>query len=120
MSVYEQAAKAFERNAFDEIRELLEPLAIQNDREAQTALGTYLTADGASYPEGLQWLRRAADSGHGRAAHNLATALVTGGPGVPPNRAEFSKYMEISYGSGFEATVSSDPLWWKRKPSRRD
>ncbi|HXC53410.1 MAG TPA: hypothetical protein VN634_21165 [Candidatus Limnocylindrales bacterium] len=115
MSIYDEARGAYHRNAFDEVRKLLEPLASQGDLEAQTALGTYLTLTGdqTSYTEGVRWLRTAADIGYGHAAHNLATALSTGGPDSPPDRTEFLKYMEIAHRSGFEASVSSDPLWWK-------
>jgi TPR repeat protein len=120
MSVYEDAAKAFEQNDFDEIRNLLERLAHQGDLEAQMALGTFLIADESSYLEGIAWLRRAADQGHGQAAHNLAMELASGGPALPPDRAEFLKYMEIAYRSGFEAAVSSDPLWWRPKISTVD
>lgn len=96
MSVYDIAGAAFEAGDLSKVKEVLEPLALQDDREAQTALGTLLslTNDQAVFLEGVEWLRRAADSGYGHAAHNLATCFMMGGPGLEPNRERARSYIE--------------------------
>jgi hypothetical protein len=43
MSIYEDANEAFEAGELDRVRELLIPVAISGDAEAQAALGTFLT-----------------------------------------------------------------------------
>ena len=113
MSIYDDAYQAFERGDLGRVRELLEPSASAGNREAQIALGTFLTADGAAFPEGMRWLTTAADAGYGHAAHNLASCLFSGGPGVVRDAERAARYMQVAVDSGFEATVSSDPQWWK-------
>jgi len=117
VTIYDEAADAFNRGDLGQVRVLLSPLVASGDMAAQTALGTFLSLDAGCdplvYAEGMELLRRAAHAGYGHAAHNLATALVVGSPASPPNHEEARRYMQIAYDSGFEATVSSDPLWWK-------
>src|SRR3954468_9510682 len=112
MSIFDDANQAFERGDLGRVRELLEPTANAGDREAQTALGTLLVTDGAGFIEGVRWLTIAADAGYGHAAHNLATILWSGGPGVDPDQEKATRYMQTAVDSGFEATVSCDPHWW--------
>ena len=115
MSVHEIAAAALKAGDLSEVRKLLEPLALKNDREAQTALGTYLTSTHAAFPEGIDWLQPAADAGYGHAAHNLASWLANGGPGMAADPERARVYMEVACSSGFEETVASDALWWRPK-----
>jgi len=114
MSVYDDADEAFQRRDMSRVRELLSPLASKGDKEAQRVLGTFLTFEPPTLSEGIRWLRSLADAGDGHAAHNLANSLFMGGPGINPDPEEATRYMQIAYDSGFEASVSSDPLWWKK------
>jgi TPR repeat protein len=111
MSIYEDANDAFERGELEGVRELLSPGATSGDPEAQAALGTFLTltSDAGWFLEGVEWLRSAADAGDGVAAHNLATILLSGGPGVSSDCEEAMRYLQRARDSGFEATVSSEP-----------
>ena len=59
-------------------------------------------------------LLAAAEAGNGHAAHNLGTLYATGGPGVPVDREKSVFWFERALESGFEATVSSDPAWFKK------
>jgi TPR repeat protein len=115
--MYEEAKRAFARGDVGRVRELLETSAIAGDRDAQASLGTILTLDGLDFVEGVRWLMAAAEAGHGLAAHNLATALGTGGPGVPADLEQARRFMRLAVDRGFEATVSTDPSWWR--PSTR-
>ena len=110
MSIYHDANDAFERGELDGVRRLLSPAATSGDPEAQAALGTFLTltSDDQWFLEGVEWLRSAADAGDGVAAHNLATILLSGGPGVDPDCDEAMRYLQRARESGFEATVSAD------------
>ena len=69
----------------------------------------------AKYDQAERWLRSAADAGHGGAAHNLAVLYSGGWPGREPDKTRASAYFQIAVDSGFEASVASDPLWWKRR-----
>ncbi len=62
-------------------------------------------------------LREPADGGDGHAAHNLAMALKSPPPGTgyEPDRTAHLHYMGIATQSGFEASVASDPNWWRPK-----
>ena len=111
MSIYEDANDAFERGELELVRELLAPSAVSGDTEAQAALGTFLTltSNPSPFREGVEWLRSAADAGDGVAAHNLATILLSGGPGIEADCEEAMRYLQRARDSGFEATVSSEP-----------
>jgi TPR repeat protein len=108
MSIYEDAHNAFERGELDRVRELLAPVAASGDPDAQAALGTFLTltTEASPFLEGVDWLRSAADAGDGVAAHNLATILLSGGPGLAADCEEAMHYLQRARDSGFEATVS--------------
>jgi Sel1 repeat-containing protein len=110
MSIYEDANRAFERGELERVRELLSPGAASGDPDVQAALGSFLTltSDPRPFLEGVEWLRRAADAGDGIAAHNLATILLEGGPGVEADCEEAMRYLQRARDSGFVATVASD------------
>ncbi len=59
-------------------------------------------------------LLAAAEAGNGHAAHNLATLYAAGGPGVCSDFEKSTFWYQRAVDSGFEATVSSDPEWFKR------
>lgn len=61
--------------------------------------------------EGL--LLDAAKSGSSLAAHNLGTLYAIGGPGVEQDTNKSRQWFEAALASGFEATVASDPQWFK-------
>jgi TPR repeat protein len=114
MSSYEDAQAAFEAGDMSRVQALLEPLAEKGDRAAQTALGTFLALRDTGMVEGVRWLRMAADAGDGHAAHNLATILLQGGLAVAADKDVARHYFQVAHDSGFEASISSDPLWWRR------
>jgi len=110
MSIYDDADDAFERGELDRVRQLLTPAAVGGDPEAQATLGTFLTLSRHARPfrEGVDWLRSAAAAGDGLAAHNLATILLSGGPGVPPDGELAMQYLKRARALGFEATVAPE------------
>lgn len=110
MSIYDDANNAFERGELERVREILSPGASSGDTDAQAALGTFLTLTSETSPflEGVEWLRSAADAGDGVAAHNLATILLSGGPGIDPDCEEAMRYLQRARESGLEASVSSE------------
>ncbi len=109
MSIYDEANDAYERGELEGVREILAPNASSGDPEAQAALGSFLTLspDPDRFVEGVEWLRSAADAGDGVAAHNLATILLSGGPGVEADCEEAMRYLKRARDSGFEAMVAS-------------
>lgn len=113
----EDASAASERGDHPEVRRILEPFVTAGDAEATVALGTFLTmsGDAAVSDEGVRLLRTLGDAGNGHAAHNLATALMTPAPARERDQAGFKHYMAIATESGFEASVASDPDWWRPK-----
>lgn len=56
-----------------------------------------------------------AEAGDGHAAHNLGTLYATGGPGVGLDGTKSRFWFERALASGFEATVSADPEWFRRR-----
>jgi TPR repeat protein len=91
----------------------LQPLLDAGDVDAQATFGTWCMLDLARFTDAEHWLRLAADSGSGLAAHNLFTLYSTGWPGRAPDRELARHYMQRAVDTGFEATVSANPLWWK-------
>ena len=59
-------------------------------------------------------LIEAAAAGSGHAAHNLGTLYATGGSGIEKDIIKSNKYYEQALESGFEETVASDPLWFRK------
>jgi TPR repeat protein len=59
-------------------------------------------------------LLKAAEAGSGQAAHNLGTLYIVGGPGVKADPVKSRHWFEKALASGFEATVSSDPTWFRK------
>jgi TPR repeat protein len=55
-----------------------------------------------------------AEGGNGRAAHNLGTLYFTGAPGVSPDATKSQIWFSRALESGFEATVATDPQWFKK------
>jgi len=56
----------------------------------------------------------AAKQGSGHAAHELGVIYITGGEGLKPDYEKAQHWLQISLESGFEATISSDPEWFKK------
>jgi TPR repeat protein len=65
-------------------------------------------------PKAESLLLQAAKSGSGSAAHNLGSLYASGGPGVKKDKEKSRKYFEQALASGFEETVSSDPVWFRK------
>jgi uncharacterized protein len=109
MSIYDEANDAYERGEMEGVKDILAPNASLGDPEAQAALGSFLTLspDPDRFVEGVGWLRSAADAGDGVAAHNLATILLSGGPGVEADCEQAIAYLQRARDSGFEAMVAS-------------
>jgi TPR repeat protein len=55
-----------------------------------------------------------AKSGSGPAAHNLGTLYVTGAAGVSPDAERSAYWYQRAVDSGFEATIASNPEWFKK------
>ncbi len=115
--LFEEVDKALSADDWARVKKLLEKVDNDWDAEARIYKGTVLTLgnDIDAYHDGVSLLRELADSGIGHAAHNLATALCSGVGATEQSREEFSHYMQIAVDSGFEKTISSDPLWWKKQ-----
>jgi TPR repeat protein len=56
----------------------------------------------------------AAKQGSGHAAHELGVIYITGGEGLKPDFEKAQYWLQISLESGFEATISNDPEWFKK------
>jgi TPR repeat protein len=56
----------------------------------------------------------AANQGSGHAAHELGVLYITGGEGLEPNHEKSQYWLQKSLESGFEATIASDPEWFKK------
>lgn len=104
------AQKALERDAFGEAEDLLLPLAEQNSVEAQSLLGAVYQLQG-NFELAISWLRKAAEAGNGCAAHNLGVVYLTS---PERNQEEAQKWLQLAYDLGFEAQVTTDPLWFKK------
>jgi len=106
-----RAQAALYANDIQTVRELLTPVAEGGLRRAQLLLGTALSLepDRASLLEAERWLKVCADAGDGHAAHNLGTLYLR------LNQKDLANvYFQLAVDSGFEASVCSDPNWWKR------
>lgn len=57
---------------------------------------------------------KAADLGSGHAAHELGILYIAGGEGIEPNHKKSQYWLEKSLASGFEATIATDPEWFKK------
>ena len=57
---------------------------------------------------------KAAELGSGHAAHELGVLYIGGGEGVEPNHEKSQYWLEKSLASGFEATIATDPEWFKK------
>lgn len=116
--LFEEVDKALSADDWARVKKLLEEVNKDWDTEARIFKGTVLTLsnDIDEYHDGVSLLRDLADNGIGHAAHNLAMALCSGVGATEQSREEFARYMQIAADSGFEETVSSDPMWWKKQP----
>ena len=56
----------------------------------------------------------AAKQGSGHAAHELGVIYITGGEGLKKDYEKSQYWLQKSLESGFEATISSDPEWFKK------
>jgi len=56
----------------------------------------------------------AANQGSGHAAHELGVLYITGGEGLEPSFEKSQYWLQKSLESGFEATIASDPEWFKK------
>ena len=88
---------------------ILESLCDSGVVEAMAALGVIYQTRAVSDAEGkrvIALLSHAAEHGSGLAAHNLATAYVTGLPGVPVNLEASRKYLQLAKSLGVELVPS--------------
>jgi len=114
--IYQTALDAYEARDFLLATEVLEPLARSGDVEALTILGTWYTLpEMLDSEKAVKYLTAAASQGNGHAAHNLAALYLAPPPGIEVNHEQARQWYQVAHDSGFEATVSSDPLWWKRE-----
>jgi len=56
----------------------------------------------------------AAKKGSGHAAHELGVLYIMGGEGLEPSFEKSQYWLQKSLESGFEATIVSDPEWFKK------
>jgi TPR repeat protein len=97
------AQSAFESGDDKKAISILEPLCDSGVVEAMAMLGAIYQTRAEKTHEGeraVVLLSRAAEQGSGLAAHNLATAFVTGLPGVPANLEESRKYLKLAKALG--------------------
>jgi TPR repeat protein len=106
-SILVAAREAIDRSAFAEAEEILLPLAEKENAEAQGLLGFVFQIQG-NFDNAMLWLKKAAQSGDGCAAHNLGVAYLQSNP------EEGRKWLQLAYELGFESQVASDPLWFTR------
>ncbi len=114
-NLFEKVEKALSCDDWATAKILLEQVDENEDIDVKIYRGTVLSLSSEidSYHEGVLLLRGLAENGNGHAAHNLATALVSGIGATKKNRSEVSYFMQIAVDSGFEKTVSNNPFWWK-------
>lgn len=87
-------------------------LAAMNTSALQLAMDELFSGDAVAAETLLLAL---ACSGDGHAAHNLGTLYATGWDGVAADPAKSQEWYQRALDSGFEATVASDPTWFKRE-----
>lgn len=88
---------------------ILEPLCTSGVVDAMQMLGSIYQTRPSGELEGrkaVTLISQAAALGSGLAAHNLATAFVTGLPGVLPDQAESQKYLRLAKSLGVELLPS--------------
>lgn len=64
---------------------------------------------GGNVVEAEKLYLEAAERGSGHAAHELGILYISGGNGLEPNFDKSQYWLQKSAGSGFEATIASDP-----------
>ncbi len=79
----------------------------ENVKKAQKAL---ISGNGK---EAEKFFLKAANAGSAHAAHELGVLYMTGAPDVIPNKIESQKWFTMSLQAGFEASIASDPEWFK-------
>ena len=57
---------------------------------------------------------KAAELGNGHAAHELGTLYIVGGKGIKIDFEKSRYWFEKSLASGFEATIATDPEWFRK------
>ena len=109
--VFDSAEAALNSGDIETVRQLLTPLAERGVARAQLFLGTALSLerDPASLQEAERWLKLRADDGDGHAAHNLGTLYLR-----LDQRELANTCFQLAVDTGVEASVCSDPYWWKR------
>ena len=64
--------------------------------------------------EAERLLLEAAALGSGHAAHELGVLYIAGGPGVKADKEKSRYWLEVSFESGYESTIATDPEWFRR------
>lgn len=94
----DSASAALQSEEYGEARELLKPLAIEGDAEAQYMLGN-LYIDGhageGKKATGVRWLTMAAKQDHYQAATELGK-MYASGHGVPMDQEESEKWYAVA------------------------
>ena len=92
------------------------------DLEAVLAVGTmYASGDGVDmdHAKALDWIRRAAEGGHGPAILSLAMIHINGDLGTAVNREEGMRWLRIGVDAGYApAQAALDRLQGKQLPRR--
>jgi TPR repeat protein len=106
------AQQAVARGDIAAVEAILADELAAGDAESREFLGTALTILSPERRiEAIRLLEAAAAAGRGLAAHNLAVLYRTG---AAPDLELSDRYFQMALDLGFEQTVASDPLWWKR------
>ena len=79
----------------------------ENVKNAQQAL---MSGNGK---EAEMLFLKAANAGSGHAAHELGVLYIGGAPGIKPNKEDSQKWLNISLKLGFEASIATNPEWFK-------
>ena len=116
MDTYDAAISLFEAGNYKEAIETLEPLALQGHIEALSTLGSWymILPELLNIKKAIAYLTEAATKGSGLAAHNLGTLYSCPPVGIEADHKKSQYWYQVAYDFGFEASVSSDPLWWKQ------
>ena len=83
---------------------------MSNPATVEEALQLHLRGDSA---HAARILNNLAEHGNGYAAHELGVLYLTGGADLAVDREAGLKWLQRSVELGFEATIASDPEWFR-------
>ena len=119
----DDAEKAFFRGDYARVLQLLQPLAVGGNAEAQYNLGT-LYSKGLGVPrsdvKALTWFRKAAEQEHAKAQFNLGVSYANGSGVVANDFEAFSWYQKAARNGFAAAQYNVGALYSAGRGVRRD